>query len=83
MLGLIITVPFTNTSTTAQVSNIFAILRLCIRHCLRHHYLFKTVTNFDLRTAHINLVQENTEIIDRHKNWNILSFKEALKIKFV
>ena len=36
---------------------------------------------FDLRTTRINLVQDNTEIIDRHKNWNILLFKEALKIK--
>ena len=36
---------------------------------------------FDLRTTHINLVQNNTEIIDRHKNWNTLLFEEALKIK--
>ena len=36
---------------------------------------------FDLRTARINLVQDNTEIIDRHRNWNILLFKEVLKIK--
>ena len=36
---------------------------------------------FDLRTTRINLVQDNTEITDRHKNWNILLFKEALKIK--
>ena len=36
---------------------------------------------FDLRTVRINLVQDNTEIIDRHKNWNILLFKEALNIK--
>ena len=36
---------------------------------------------FDLRTTRINLVQDNTEIIDRHKNWNILLFKEAQKIK--
>ena len=36
---------------------------------------------FDLRTAPINLVQGNTEIIDRHRNWNILFFKESLKIK--
>ena len=31
---------------------------------------------FDLQT----LVQGNTETIDRHKNWNILLFREALKI---
>ena len=36
---------------------------------------------FDLRTTRINLVQGDTEITDRHKNWNILLFKEALKIK--
>ena len=36
---------------------------------------------FDLRTARINLVQDNIEIIDRHRNWSILLFKEALKIK--
>ena len=36
---------------------------------------------FDLRTTRINLVQDNTEITDRHKNWNILLLKEALKIK--
>ena len=35
---------------------------------------------FDLRTC-INLVQDNTEIIDKHKNWNILLFKEVLKTK--
>ena len=35
----------------------------------------------DPRTSRINLVQMNTRIIDRHKNWNILLFKEAIKIK--
>ena len=35
----------------------------------------------DLRTSRINLVQMNTRIIDRHQNWNILLFKEAIKIK--
>ena len=35
----------------------------------------------DLRTSRTNLVQMNTRIIDRHKNWNILLFKEAIKIK--
>ena len=35
----------------------------------------------DLRTSSINLVQMNTRIIDRHQNWNILLFKEAIKIK--
>ena len=36
---------------------------------------------FDLRTRRIYLVHGDTEIIDRHKNWNILLFKEARKIK--
>ena len=35
----------------------------------------------DPRMSHINLVQINTRIIDRHKNWNILLFKEAIKVK--
>ena len=35
----------------------------------------------DPRTSHINLVQMNTRIIDRHKNWNILLFTGAIKIK--
>ena len=37
----------------------------------------------DLRSILINLVQMNTQIIDRHKDWNILLFKEAIKIKEV
>ena len=35
----------------------------------------------DLGTSRINLVQMNTRLIDRHQNWNILLFKEAIKIK--
>ena len=35
----------------------------------------------DIRTSSINLVQTKTIIIDLHKNWNILLFKEAIKIK--
>ena len=35
----------------------------------------------DLRSTRLNLVQMNTQIIDRNKNWNILFFKEAIKIK--
>ena len=35
----------------------------------------------DPRTSRINLAQMNTRIIDCHKNWNILLFKEAIKIK--
>ena len=80
MLELVITVLFANISATAQVSNICLILPLCISHCLCHHHLFKT-GKFDLKTARINLVQDNTKIIYKHKNWNILLFKEKLKIK--
>ena len=35
----------------------------------------------DPRTSRINLVQMNTRIIYRYKNWNILLFKKAIKIK--
>ena len=35
----------------------------------------------DLRTTQINLVQENTEIVDSYKNWNIPLFKEVLNVK--
>ena len=35
----------------------------------------------DLRASCINLKQMNTRIIDRHKNYSILLFKEAIKIK--
>ena len=33
---------------------------------------------FDLRIIRINLIKDNTEIIDRHTNWNIRLFKRAL-----
>ena len=36
---------------------------------------------FELRSSRVNLVQMNTRIIDHHKNWNVLLFKEAMKIK--
>ena len=36
---------------------------------------------FDLISSSVNLFQMNTRIIDRHKNWNVLLFKEAMKIK--
>ena len=35
----------------------------------------------DLRSRSINLLQINSRIIDRHKNWNVLLFKEAIKTK--
>ena len=36
---------------------------------------------FDLRSSRVNLVQMNTRIIDRHKKWNVLLFKEPFKVK--
>ena len=45
MLGLTITVLFTNILMTALVFNICLILRLCICHLLHHQHLLKTVTN--------------------------------------
>ena len=36
---------------------------------------------FDLRSSRVNLVQMNTRIFDLHENWNVLLFKEAIKIK--
>ena len=44
VLGLILTVLFANLLTTAQLSNICLILRLCICHCLRHH-TYSKLTN--------------------------------------
>ena len=38
------------------------------------------IENADNRNSRINLVIDNTNIIDRYKNFNILLFKEALKI---
>ena len=35
----------------------------------------------DSRTSPINLVQMFKRLIDCHKHWNILVFKEAIKIK--
>ena len=56
-----------------------------------HHYIAKLTPSLfydsivddvqDPRTSHINFVQINTRMIDRHKNWNILLFKETMKIK--
>ena len=38
------------------------------------------IRNADNRNSRINLVIDNTNIIDRYKDFNILLFKEALKI---
>ena len=61
--------------------NICSILLVWIRHFLRHQYPIQNSGKLDLRTTRINLLQDNTEIIDRHKNWNITLFKKALEIK--
>lgn len=37
----------------------------------------------DIKSSQINLVQNNTHVIDGHKNWNILLLKEAIKRKEV
>ena len=42
---------------------------------------FSDAVSDNQRALRIELVQNNTTIIDRHNNWNILNFKEALKIK--
>ena len=36
---------------------------------------------FDLRSSCVSLVQMNTRIINPHKNWNVLLFKESIKVK--
>ena len=38
------------------------------------------IGNADNRNSRMNLVIDNTIIMDRYKNFNILFFKEALKI---
>ena len=40
----------------------------------------RNIGNADSRHSRINLVTDNTNIIDRYKNFNICLFKEALKI---
>ena len=53
-------------------------------HTSSLYFLSSPIQNsdkLDFRTAHINLVQDDTETIDKHKNWKIILFKEALKIK--
>ena len=35
----------------------------------------------DFTTERVNLVQDDAKIIDKHKNWNIILFHEALKIR--
>ena len=39
------------------------------------------VTTPDHRDININIVKNNVRIIDSHSNWNVLLYKEAVKIK--
>ena len=39
------------------------------------------VTTSDHRDININIVKNNVQIIDSHRNWNVLLYKEAIKIK--
>ena len=39
------------------------------------------VTTSDHRDININIVKDNVRIIDSHRNWNVLLYKEAIKIK--
>ena len=43
--------------------------------------LFADVITPDHRDININIVKNNVQVIDTHKNWNVLLYKEALKIK--
>ena len=39
------------------------------------------VTRPDHRDININIVKNNVRIIDCHRNWNVLLYKEAVKTK--
>ena len=39
------------------------------------------VRTLDHRDININIVKNNVQIIDSHRNWNVLLYKEAIKIK--
>ena len=43
-------------------------------------HISPTIGNADNRNSRINLVIDNTNKIDRYKNFNTFLFKEALKI---
>ena len=43
--------------------------------------LFADVITPDHHDININIVKNNVQVIDTHKNWNVLLYKEALKIK--
>ena len=60
-------------------------IRSHLGNCKEIQYLLNIFTmqmqEFDTRSILINLVKENTRIIDSHDNWSILLIKEALHIK--
>ena len=39
------------------------------------------VTTPDHRDINTNIVKNNVRIIDSHRNWNVLLYKEAIKIR--
>ena len=39
------------------------------------------IATSDHRDTNINIVKNNVRVIDSHKNWNVLLYKEVLKIK--
>ena len=49
--------------------------------CPRRDTWFSDAGSDNHRALRIELVQNNTTIIYRHNNWNILLFKGAFKIK--
>ena len=57
----------------------------CIKHIknlmLLDRLLDVDVTTSDHRDININIVKNNVQIIDSHRNWNVLLYKEAIKIK--
>ena len=56
-------------------------MSLCT-HCIHIADLFKTDTNsFNSNQFNVSQIRDNTIILDRGNNWNVLLFKEALMIK--
>ena len=81
MLGMAKIVLLTSILMNVMVFDICSVLSNWLHHCFLIVLLMIVDDVQDLRTSRTNLVQMNTRIIDRHKNWNILLFKEAIKIK--
>ena len=55
-----------------------SVVNIHLNECNGVQHMFNVAK---LTPSRINLVQMNTKIIDRHKNWNILLFKGAIQIK--